>query len=200
MVHSTEEIVIRLATPADAMAVREIYSPFCEESAVSFEETTPATEEMIRRIQTALERFPWLICELGRELVGYAYAGKHRERTAYRWSVDVSLYVKDGRRRCGIGRALYRSLTRALTLQGYYHAYAGITLPNPASVGLHEAIGFKPVGVYRSVGYKLGAWHDVGWWQLELQSPESAPTEPRPLPQVLVSSEWAAISVGTGAP
>jgi L-amino acid N-acyltransferase YncA len=110
--------------------------------------------------------------------LGYAYAGPHRARAAYQWSLDASVYVHAQYQRRGIGRALYTSLFKIVTLQGYYNVYAGITLPNPGSVGLHEALGFRPVGVYRAVGYKLGAWYDVGWWHLALRPANTPPELP----------------------
>ena len=106
---------------------------------------------------------------------GYAYASRHRDRAAYQWSIDVSVYVRADAHRRGIGRALYAALLRIVVAQGFYNAYAGITLPNPASVGLHESFGFRPVGMYRRVGHKLGAWHDVGWWALDLQPRPASP-------------------------
>jgi L-amino acid N-acyltransferase YncA len=118
-----------------------------------------------------------LVCAHRDEVLGYAYASQHRSRPAYQWSVDVSVYVQAQARRTGVGRALYQSLFALLALQGFYNAYAGITLPNPGSVGLHEAVGFQPIGVYRAVGYKLGSWHDVGWWQLALRK-HTIPAEP----------------------
>jgi phosphinothricin acetyltransferase len=177
--------------------VRDIYAPFCASTPVSFETEPPSVEEMRRRIGKALERLPWLVCALGGEVLGYAYASPHRERAAYRWSVDVAVYVREGQRRSGVGRALYGSLLPALEVQGYYNAYAGITLPNAASAGLHEAVGFRPLAVYRGVGYKLGAWHDVGWWHLLLAPLERQPEEPRPLPVVHDTPEWtAALAMG----
>src|SRR5262249_49535543 len=128
----------------------------------------PTVEEMRRRIVDLLPHWPWLVCEQEGKILGYVYASQHRSRAAYRWSTDVSVYIDEQFHRLGIGRGLYSSLFAILTLQGFYNAYAGITLPNPASVGLHEALGFQAVGVYRAVGFKLGAWHDVGWWQLVL--------------------------------
>jgi phosphinothricin acetyltransferase len=110
--------------------------------------------------------------------LGYVYATRHRARAAYQWSVDVSVYIRDGMRRTGIGRALYTSLFELLVLQQFHNCYAGITLPNPGSVGLHEALGFQPVGIYRQVGYKRAAWHDVGWWQLALAAEKSSPAPP----------------------
>ena len=130
------------------------------------------------RLAKVLEPYPWLVCEDGGEVLGYVYATQHRERAAYRWSVDTSVYVRQGRQRRGVGRALYTSLLAVLPLQGYVNAYAGATLPNPASVGLHEAMGFQPVGVYRQVGFKYGAWHDVAWFQRPLQPRRDR----RPLP------------------
>jgi L-amino acid N-acyltransferase YncA len=129
--------------------------------------------------------------------VGYAYASKHRERAAYQWSVDVSIYIRPHAHRRGIGRALYTSLFRVLALQGFYHAYAGITLPNPASVGLHEALGFQPVGVYQAVGFKLGAWHDVGWWRLLLRPLAEDPRRPVELPTLVTSAEFP-VAVASG--
>jgi phosphinothricin acetyltransferase len=174
---------IRMATPADAAQVAEIYRPSVSGAATSFEVEPPSPAEMERRIAAATGYAPWLVCEEGGAVVGYAYASQHRDRAAYRWCVDVSVYVREGMRRGGVGRALYTSLFALLRLQGFCAAHAGITLPNPASVGLHEALGFLPVGVYRKVGYKTGAWHDVGWWQLELRERQGEP------PRILTMEE-----------
>jgi phosphinothricin acetyltransferase len=184
--------IIRLASEADAPTVRDIYAPFCASTAVSFETEPPSVEEIRRRIGKTVERLPWLVCALDGEVLGYAYASPHRERAAYRWSVDVAVYVREGQRRSGVGRALYRALLPALGVQGYYNAYAGITLPNAASVGLHEAVGFRPLAVYRGVGYKLGEWHDVGWWHLPLAPLVREPEEPRLLSVVYDTPEWTA--------
>jgi len=161
--------MIRLAAPDDAPGVQAIYALVVRETAISFELEPPTIEEIRKRMVKTLERLPWLICEQDGDILGYVYASEHRSRPAYQWSVDVSVYVHENARRLGVGQALYRSLFSLLTLQGFYQTYAGITLPHQASVGLHESLGFQPVGVYRAVGYKLGAWHDVGWWQLTLQ-------------------------------
>ncbi len=160
---------IRLATAADARQAAEIYAPSVAGATTSFEIEPPSEAEMAGRIAAAADFAPWLVCEEDGVLAGYAYAARHRERAAYRWCVDVSVYIRDGMRRAGLGRALYTSLLALLRLQGFCAAHAGITLPNPASVGLHESLGFRPVGVYPKVGFKCGAWHDVGWWQLELR-------------------------------
>jgi L-amino acid N-acyltransferase YncA len=188
---------IRLATPADARGVAEIYAPVVAETAISFEMEVPAPEEMERRIRATLAFAPWLVCVDGERVDGYAYASRHRERAAYRWCVDVSVYVRHGCRRGGVGRALYGSLLALLRAQGFHAAHAGITLPNAASVGLHEALGFRPVGVYPRVGFKLGAWHDVGWWQLELRARERAPEETLSMEALRRSHGWeAALAAG----
>jgi phosphinothricin acetyltransferase len=187
---------IRIAKPEDAYQVLAIYAPFCSQTPVSFEVEPPRLEEMRRRIADTLARYPWLVCEDAGEIIGYVYASRHRERAAYQWSVDVTVYVHNGHRRQGIGRALYTSLFHVLKLQGFCNAHAGITLPNPASVALHESLGFQPVGVYRGVGYKCGAWHDVGWWQLALRPREEQPAPPTDFPIV---QETAALSAALAA-
>ena len=190
---------IRLAVAEDAAQVCAIYAPFCTETAVSFEEVPPSEEEMRRRITGTLERFPWLVAESDGEILGYVYARPYRERAAYRWTTEATAYVRDGQRRRGVARALYTSLFQILTLQGFCTVIAGITLPNPASVGLHEAMGFRPSGVSRAVGYKHGAWHDVGWWQMSLCDLPPVPTEPRGLPVVMETDGWSA-ALAAGLP
>ncbi len=170
-------LVIRLAAEHDAEQIQAIYALVVRGAAISFELEPPTVSEMRQRIIKTLERLPWVVCEHSGEIRGYAYASLHRTRAAYQWAVDVSVYVHDHARRSGVGSASYGALLKILDIQGYYNAYAGITLPNPASVNFHESMGFQPVGVYRSVGYKLGSWHDVGWWQLTLREP-ILPPEP----------------------
>ena len=168
--------MIRLATPDDAAAVASVYRPYVESTVITFEVTAPDDREMRSRIASTLQRYPWLVYEADGVVAGYAYASAHRTRVAYQWSVDTAIYLHQERHRQGIGRRLYDALFPMLVRQGFVHAYAGITLPNPGSVGLHEALGFVPVGVYKNVGYKLGSWHDVGWWHRQLQP---LPPEPR---------------------
>ena len=188
---------IRLARTEDAGQIQAIYAPIVSSTVISFELEPPTVEEMHQRILTTLQKYPWLVCERDREILGYAYASEHRTRAAYQWCVDVSVYVNGRIRRAGIGRALYISLLKILRVQGFYNAYAGITLPNPASVGLHDSLGFTPIGVYRSVGYKLGKWHDVGWWHLALKEPSANPELPVGLNKAQKDPEWeSALAAG----
>lgn len=158
---------VRPADPArDAAACAAIYAPHVTDLPTSFEEVPPDAGEMARRIESA---HAWLVADLGGEVVGWASAGPHRDRAAYRWAADVAIYVAEDQRGAGLGRALYEALFVVLREQGITTVCAGITLPNAASVGFHEAFGFERVGVFRRIGYKAGAWRDVGWWQLQLR-------------------------------
>lgn len=172
---------VRLAESRDAAGVQAIYAPIVATTPISFEVEPPSLEEMARRIARTMPAHPWLVALDQGHLAGYAYAGPHRIRAAYRWCVDVSAYVDPDSRRRGVGRSLYTALLAVLELQGYREAFAGIALPNPASVGLHQGLGFVAVGVYRRVGWKLGAWHDVGWWQRSLIASSDEPSEPKTL-------------------
>lgn len=185
--------VIRLAREDDAAAMAEIYAPSVTGAVVSFETEPPDADEMRRRLAHTMPRHPWLVYEAAGKVLGYAYASTHHERAAYRWSVNVSVYVDAGSRRSGVGRGLYTSLLAILMAQGYVNAYAGITLPNPGSVGLHEALGFEPLVVYRNVGYKCGAWHDVGWWERTLTAHGAAPPEPVDVTTLTRREDWPAL-------
>ena len=189
---------IRLAEESDAAYVQAIYATSVRDTAISFELEPPTVDEMRGRISSTLERFPWLVCEADGAVLGYAYASSHRSRLAYQWSVDVSVYIDPSTHRHGLGRAVYASLFGILKLQGFANAYAGITLPNPASVGLHESMGFERVGVYREVGYKAGAWHDVGWWYLKLGMHALAPEPPLTLDEAMALPGWDE-ALNTGA-
>ena len=164
----------------DAGPCAAIYAPYVRDTPISLEETPPTPTEIAERIETTARTHPWLVAEEADEVIGYAYATRHRERACYRWATDVTVYVSEHRQRKGVGRALYQTLFELLVKQGFRIACAGITLPNEASVGLHESLGFQPVGTYRRIGWKLGAWHDVGWWQLPLSDHDGAPTETGP--------------------
>ncbi|MDF3862861.1 GNAT family N-acetyltransferase [Pseudomonas denitrificans (nom. rej.)] len=177
-------IEIREARPEDAAAIQAIYAPVVTGTAISFEEVPPAVEEMRQRIVTTLRTYPYLVAERDGRLVGYAYASQHRARAAYRWAVDVTVYIADGERRSGVGRSLYSELLPILARQGFNAAYAGIALPNAGSVGLHERLGFRHIGTFPQVGFKLGQWHDVGYWRLELGTPISSPADPLGYPEI----------------
>lgn len=170
----------RVANAEDASAIVDIYRPAITERVTSFEIEVPSAAEMTARITTTLERYPWLVCEDGSGIIGYAYATRHRERAAYQWCVEVSAYVRDGQHRRGVGRVLYEQLFDLLAAQGFHIAYAGITLPNAASVAFHRAIGFEPVGIYRDIGYKFGKWHDVEWSVRRLRPVQDSPGLPIP--------------------
>lgn len=177
-----ETIAIRSADPAaDAAACAAIYAPHVEGSAVSFEERAPDAAEFAARIERTAATHPWLVAERGGEVVGYAYACPHKQRPAYRWAADVSVYVSIAHHGQGVGRELYEALFERLRAQRLRMACAGITLPNPASAALHERLGFAEIGVSRRIGWKQGAWRDVGWYQLEL-APASDEPPPEPLP------------------
>jgi L-amino acid N-acyltransferase YncA len=169
---------VRGAHASDAQACAAIYAPYVQETAITFEAVPPPAREMGRRIAAAAETHAWLVLEDDERVVGYAYGGQLNRRAAYRWSCEVSLYVERGRRRTGAGWALYEALFERLTQRGFCMAVAGMTLPNEASVGLHRAMGFQTVGVYRRIGYKLGAWHDVEWMQRPLAVACAPPPEP----------------------
>jgi phosphinothricin acetyltransferase len=190
---------IRSVVLDDAPAVSEIYAPFVSHAATSFETIPPDAAEIQRRIKTRTPKYPWLVFEADGVVLGYAYGSEHRTRQAYQWSADVSVYTHERARKRGVGRALYTVLLELLRRQGYFNAYAGITLPNPASVGLHESMGFTPVGVYSRVGFKLGRWHDVMWMQLRL-SEETAPlAEPASTEKLFSDPEVTALLEKMGA-
>jgi L-amino acid N-acyltransferase YncA len=167
--------VIRDAAAADAGRCAEIYAPYVLETAISFEAEPPAADEMAERIAAAQWSHAWLVLEEDGEVVGYAYGGPFMSRAAYQWATAVSVYMAAGRRRTGGGRALYAALLDRLAGRGHRTALAGIALPNDASVGLHRAMGFEPVGTYRRVGWKHGRWHDVAWFQRDLTEDDGPP-------------------------
>jgi L-amino acid N-acyltransferase YncA len=174
-------MLIRAAdSERDAAACRAIYEPYVRDTAISLEEVAPTPVEMAARIDRTSMTHPWLVAEDAGEIIGYAYGSRHRERDCYRWAADVAVYVDPRHQRHGAGRTLYEALFGLLAQQGYRMACAGITLPNEASLGLHEACGFRPVGVYRRIGFKLGGWWDVSWWQRELAAgaDDGPPSEP----------------------
>jgi L-amino acid N-acyltransferase YncA len=170
--------MVREADERDAAACAAIYEPYVRETAITFELEPPSPLQMAERIAAASRSHAWLVLEDAGRVVGYAYGTTYKERPAYRWSCEVSVYVEQGRRRTGAGRALYSALFETLTARGYLVAVAGMTLPNEASEALHRAMGFEPVGTYRRIGYKLGRWHDVAWAQRTLARAGEPPAEP----------------------
>ncbi|HEX8224614.1 MAG TPA: GNAT family N-acetyltransferase [Allosphingosinicella sp.] len=172
---------LRAAAPDDAAAIAEIYAPFVTASPVSFETEPPDAAAMRARIEAGGELYPWIAAEAeDGALLGYAYAARFRERPAYRFTVETTVYLRREASGRGLGARLYKPLLASLEAQGFTQAIAAITLPNVASVALHERLGFEPAGTYRRVGWKLGAWHDVGLWQKPLAPAGSPPAEPRP--------------------
>jgi L-amino acid N-acyltransferase YncA len=174
---------IRHADPArDAAACAAIYAPFVADTAVSFEDQPPSASEFAGRIERLGRTHAFLVAQDGLAVAGFAYAGAHRERAGYRWAADVSVYVHERCRGQGVGRALYTALFALLSEQGIKVVCAGITLPNPASVALHESFGMRRLGTYEAIGWKAGAWRDVGWWQVRLDDGpgEERPPEPGP--------------------
>jgi phosphinothricin acetyltransferase len=176
---------VRDASEQDAQACAAVYAPYVLDTPVSFETEPPTPAQMAERIATARQKHAWVVLEDDGRVVGYAYGSRHQTRDAYRWACEVSIYIEPGRRRTGGGRALYEALFERLAARGYRMVIAGMTLPNEASEGLHRALGFEPVGVYRRIGYKHGAWHDVAWVQRAIPlrggrgDGEDPPAEPR---------------------
>lgn len=171
-------IEIRVATPEDAASIQAIYAPIVKHTAISFEEIVPSVEEMSQRIITTLQTYPYLLAVQDDQVIGYAYASQHRARAAYRWAVDVTVYIAEDKRRAGVGRQLYEALLPILQRLGYRSAYAGISLPNEGSAGLHERLGFQHIGTFPHVGFKLDAWHDVGYWRFDFGGDDLIPQDP----------------------
>ena len=180
---------IRIASPNDAADVLAIYAPIVRDTAISFELVPPTVTQMQERIESTLDQLPWLVAEEAQHVIGYAYASRYRQRAAYQWSVEVSAYVREDARRGGVARALYRALLGILEDLSYRTALAGIALPNEASVAFHESMGFTRAGVYHNVGFKMGTWHDVGWWQLPLAEYVYDPAPPRQMRDYLHSDQ-----------
>ena len=181
-------IAIRAATPADAAAIAAIYAPHAVVGEATFETEAPDAREMRRRMASSNGLYPWLVATEGEGedsgVIGYAYAARFRERAAYRWVVETTIYVADVAQRQGAGRLLYEALVDTLRAQGFTQAIGVIALPNDRSIALHESVGFRRAGVTREVGYKNGRWIDVGWWQCELAEPAIPPAEPKPFAEV----------------
>ncbi|GGN12733.1 arsinothricin resistance N-acetyltransferase ArsN1 family B [Halarchaeum nitratireducens] len=191
---------LRLATPDDAAAIRRIYAPYVAETAITFETAPPSVAACRERIAETLPDYPWLVCERDGDVVGYASAGPIRAYGAFEWAVESTVYVTESAQRRGIGRALYEALLALLDRQGYVVVYAVVTLPNEASVALHESLGFEHEGTFSGMGYKHGAWHDVGWWSYALGERPADPDPPRPLTALRGREAWNDVLGSLDAP
>lgn len=180
---------IRIVSPADVRQLLAIYEPYVLHTSVSFETEVPSEAEMLRRIHASLKNHAWLVVEAQGKVLGYAYSSRHRERPAYQWAADVSIYLAEAVHGKGIGSRLYRALLEIVRMQGFYKCYAAIALPNEKSQRLHESLGFLFLGKYSQVGYKHGRWHDVGWWEKNLKQPEQQPGQTKSLAEL----EWKEI-------
>lgn len=183
---------VRLATPDDGAACAAIYAPYVTETSISFELVPPDGGEMAARIARTIERTPWVVVEVDGTVRAYAYGGRHRDRAAYDWTVETTVYVDQAFTRLGLGRAAMDAVLAILTLQGAHLIVAGVTAPNPGSVGLHLALGFRRVGEFEAIGWKFGGWHGVEWFQLELGPREGEPTPLVPLPALAGTPELEA--------
>lgn len=183
--------MIRIATPDDAGAVHAIYAPIVRDTAISFEWDVPTVAEIGGRMKQVLAVRPWLVWDERGEILGYSYAAGFRERAAYRWGAEVTIYVREDARGRGLGPALYRALFDVLRLQGYCSAIAGATLPNPRSERLHESLGFRPMGRLPNAGFKFGKWYDVGFWYLPLRRLPKRPHELIPIGEILKTRKFS---------
>lgn len=175
---------IRLAIQSDAPGILSVYAPYIQHTSITFETEVPAEELFTNRIVSYLKDWPWLVCQVDGTIAGYAYASRYRERVAYQWSVECSVYIHDDYMRAGVAQALYTALMEILKLQGFRNVYAVINLPNERSVAFHEKIGFRYFATYEQVGYKLGQWKNVGWWRLILNDFDNEPAPPVPFAEL----------------
>lgn len=190
-----DEFSIRLITENDADQVLEIYKPFVLHSSITFEYNPPSPEEFLQRIKIAIAQYPWLVCLYGNKIIGYSYAGIHRYRSAYQWSCESTVYLLPEFHRMGIARILYETLFSLLRIHGYFNVYAGVSLPNEKSVGFHQSIGFKEIGIYEKVGYKFGEWHDVEWFQFQLQEHNYNPSSPKTIQSIANTDQFNKIFI-----
>jgi L-amino acid N-acyltransferase YncA len=194
--HLASSPSIRVAEKADAAAIATIYAPYVRDTAVSFEVEPPSAATMAERLAETTATHPWLVADRDGAIAGFAYAGKHSERAGYRWTVDVTVYVSRERRCRGVGRGLYRVLLEVLRRQRFRSAFAEIVLPNSGSVRLHETSGFKLIGIHEDVGFKLGRWHDIGYWRIGLSIGSAPPVEPIPFAGFRQTPEFEAVLKG----
>jgi phosphinothricin acetyltransferase len=191
-----DSMKIRFIRPADHAGVLDIYRPFVEHTAITFDHEVPSAAAFSGHILAVSAFYPWLVAEINGGIAGYAYAGKHRARKAYQWSVESSVYISEDHHRSGIGKTLYETLFHLLRLQGIVNVYAGVTLPNEKSERFHAAMGFEPVGIYKRVGYKLGRWHDVSWMSLSLGAYDRDPAPPLSIKEIEKSVAYKDLFTG----
>ena len=184
---------IRLAAEGDTASILQIYAPYITDTVISFEYQVPTQVEFCERMATIQRRYPWLVCEINDNIVGYAYASSYSGREAYNWSIDFSVYINPEFQRKNIGKALYFALIELSKLQGYYNVYTGVTIPNIKSESLHESFGFKTIGVYKDVGYKFGSWHDVKRYGLKIKEHVQSPKKPKSIDEISNTNEFKAI-------
>lgn len=184
---------IRLIKENDASSVLDIYKPYVLGTAITFEYNVPTLEEYLERIKVNTSEYPWLVCIQNEKIIGYAYASKFRYKTAYQWSPESTIYLSPEVHGKGIASVLYRTLFAILNLQGYFNVYAGVAIPNPKSESLHLALGFKEIGVFQNIGYKLGKWHDTRWFQLKLKEHTDHPSPPKKTGDIEHTSGFAQI-------
>lgn len=188
-----DKYVIRLITEKDADKVLSVYTHFVNNTIVSFEYEAPTKDEYAQRIIANTQKYPWLVCLLNDEIVGFAHGSTHRYRTAYQWSPESTIYLAPDVHTKGIGRILYETLFLLLKLQGYYTVFAGVSLPNEKSIGFHRALGFEEIGIFKNVGYKHGNWHHTHWFQLDLAKHIINPPMPKNLNEVAATSAFQSI-------
>lgn len=184
---------LRFVQESDVAAIAEIYRPYVENTSISFEYDAPSSEEFLQRIRSTTAEFPWIVCLFDNEIIGYAYAISHRNRTAYQWAADVTIYFSETFHRKGLAKITYETLFSLLTLQGIHTLLAGITIPNEKSIGFHSSLGFKLLGTYTNIGYKFGKWHDTQWFQRPISDYTTPPSTPKKFPEIVNSSEVIAI-------
>lgn len=175
-----DELRLRTASIDDAAAIAGIFRPYVEETPITFEETPPDADAVAERVERTLATHPWVVAERDGRVIGYAYASRLRDRPAYRWTAELSAYLDRAERGAGVGSALYRALLATLDRQGFESACGVVTLPNPESVAFHESFDFERVARFPAIGYKLGEWHDVAWYERSLGERREDPDEPTP--------------------
>lgn len=185
--------IIRLATSDDSASILKIYAPYVTNTAITFECKVPTIIEFQERMAKIQKYYPWLVCVIDNEIAGYAYASPFGEREAYKWSVEFSVYIDPEYHRKHIGKALYFALIELLKLQGFYNAYALVVLPNINSESFHESFGFRTMGICQNVGYKLGSWHDVKWYELKMREHIQLPLKPKSVNEISNTEEFKAI-------